>query len=174
MFGELYFLLEYREYPIGLMYSPESEFIMPPNVFVIGTMNTTDRSLGLIDAAMRRRFAFVELHPSRPPTAGLLAAWLDKLAVDEDVEHNRDAPALLDALNARIDDHELAVGPSYLMRPQIYRSKDGLARAWQTSILPLLADQHNGGPPAALDKYRLDALRAAAARGQSDPGDAQE
>lgn len=174
VFGELYFLLEYREYPIGLMYSPESEFIMPPNVFVIGTMNTTDRSLGLIDAAMRRRFAFVELHPSRPPTAGLLAAWLDKLAVAEDVEHNRDAPALLDVLNARIDDRELAIGPSYLMRPQIYRSKDGLARAWETSILPLLADQHNGGPPAALDKYRLDALRAAAARQQSDPGDAQE
>ncbi|MGH3798597.1 MAG: AAA family ATPase [Pseudonocardiaceae bacterium] len=117
VFGELYFLLEYREYPIGLMYSPESEFIMPPNVFVIGTMNTTDRSLGLIDAAMRRRFAFVELHPSKPPTAGLLTAWLDKLAEDEDAEHNLDAPAVLGALNARIDDHELAIGPSYLMHP---------------------------------------------------------
>ncbi|MGA8520818.1 MAG: AAA family ATPase [Pseudonocardiaceae bacterium] len=174
VFGELYFLLEYRDYPIGLMYSPESEFIMPPNVFLIGTMNTTDRSLGLIDAAMRRRFAFVELHPSRPPIAGLLSAWLDKLAKDQDVEHNHDAPALLDALNARIDDHDLAVGPSYLMLPQIYRSKDGLARAWETSILPLLADQHYGAPPAALDKYRLDALRPVVAMQHPAPGDAQE
>lgn len=41
VFGELYFLLEYREYPIGLLYSPEAEFIMPPNVFVSGTMNTS-------------------------------------------------------------------------------------------------------------------------------------
>ncbi|MGH3778066.1 MAG: AAA family ATPase [Pseudonocardiaceae bacterium] len=173
VFGELYFLLEYREYPIGLMYSPESEFIMPPNVFVIGTMNTTDRSLGLIDAAMRRRFAFVELHPSKPPIADLLTTWLDKLTKDDDVEHNLDSPALLDALNARIDDRELAVGPSYLMRPQIYRSKDGLARVWETSILPLLADHHCGAPPVALDKYRLDALRAAAMQ-QPAPGDAQE
>ncbi len=173
VFGELYFLLEYREYPIGLLYSPEAEFIMPPNVFVIGTMNTTDRSLGLIDAAMRRRFAFVELHPSRPPTAGLLAAWLDRLIEDEGVEHNLDAPALLDALNARIDDHELALGPSYLMRPQIYRSKDGLVRAWETSILPLMADYHCAAPPAALGKYGLDVLRAAAMQ-QSAPGDIQQ
>lgn len=160
VFGELYFLLEYRESPVGLLYSPEAEFIMPPNVFLIGTMNTTDRSLGLIDAAMRRRFAFVELHPSKPPTAGLLTAWLDKLTHDSEIEHNLDAPDLLDALNARIDDYELAIGPSYLMRPQIYRSKDRLTRVWETSILPLLADQHYGTPPAALDKYRLDALRA--------------
>lgn len=47
------------------------------------------------------------------------------------------------------------------MRPQIYRSKDGLARAWDTSILPLLADHHYGAPPVALDKYQLAALRAA-------------
>lgn len=173
VFGELYFLLEYRNDPIGLLYSPESDFVMPPNVFLIGTMNTTDRSLGLIDAAMRRRFAFVELHPSGRPTAGLLASWLQRLVDNENVEHNLDAPALLDALNARIDDHELAVGPSYLMLPQIYRSKDGLERAWETSILPLLADHHYGGPPAALDKYRLAALRAAAAQ-RSSPGDAQE
>lgn len=123
---------------------------------------------------MRRRFAFVELHPSRPPIAGLLSAWLDKLAKDQDVEHNHDAPALLDALNARIDDQDLAVGPSYLMLPQIYRSKDGLARAWETSILPLLADQHYGAPPAALDKYRLDALRPVVAMQHPAPGDAQE
>ncbi|MGH3815293.1 MAG: McrB family protein, partial [Pseudonocardiaceae bacterium] len=163
VFGELYFLLEYRESETGLLYSPESGFIMPPNVFVIGTMNTTDRSLGLIDVAMRRRFAFVELHPSKPPIAGLLSTWLDKLAEDEDLEHNLDAPALLDALNARIDDHELALGPSYLMRPQIYRSKDGLTRVWETSILPLLADHHYGASPATLDKYQLAALRAALA-----------
>jgi len=173
VFGELYFLLEYRDDAIGLLYSPESDFVMPPNVFFIGTMNTTDRSLGLIDAAMRRRFGFVDLHPSGPPTAGLLASWLQRLVKNENVEHNLDAPAVLEALNGRIDDHELALGPSYLMRPQIYRNKDGLARAWETSILPLLADHHYGAPPTVLDKYRLASLRAALAAQQPSAGDRQ-
>jgi 5-methylcytosine-specific restriction protein B len=123
-------------------------------------MNTTDRSLGLIDIAMRRRFAFVERHPSKPPIAGLLTAWLDTHSQDEEFAHNLDAPTLLDALNASIDDHDMALGPSYFMRPQIYRTKDGLARLWETSILPLLTDHHFGASPAVLDRYRLATLRA--------------
>ncbi|MGH3928744.1 MAG: DUF4357 domain-containing protein, partial [Pseudonocardiaceae bacterium] len=155
----------------GLMYSPEAEFIMPPNIFVIGTMNTTDRSIALVDAAMRRRFAFVELHPSRPPTSGLLASWLQRETKDQDVVHNLDAPALLDALNARIEDHDLAIGPSYLMHSQIYRREDGLERVWATSIMPLLAEHHYGASPAALDPYQLSALRAALAARQRTAGD---
>ncbi|MGH3248815.1 MAG: hypothetical protein ACRDOI_21790 [Trebonia sp.] len=55
MFGELYFLLEYRDEAISLQYSPKEEFTLPENLFVIGTMNTADRSIARIDAAMRRR-----------------------------------------------------------------------------------------------------------------------
>ncbi|MGH4018735.1 MAG: AAA family ATPase [Pseudonocardiaceae bacterium] len=163
VFGELYFLLEYRDYPIGLLYSSDSEFIIPPNIFLIGTMNTTDRSIALVDAAMRRRFAFVELHPSEPPTMGILASWLQELAKNEDIAHNLDAPALLDALNQRIEDRDMAIGPSYLMHPQIYRRKDGLERTWENSILPLLAEYYYGAQPAVLRQYRLRALRAALA-----------
>ncbi|MGH3941345.1 MAG: AAA family ATPase [Pseudonocardiaceae bacterium] len=171
VFGELYFLLEYRNEAIGLMYSPEADFIMPPNIFVIGTMNTTDRSIALVDTAMRRRFAFVELHPSRPPTSGLLASWLQRETKDQDVVHNLDAPALLDALNARIEDHDLAIGPSYLMRSQIYHRADGLERVWATSIMPLLAEHHYGASPTVLDPYQLSALRAALAARQRTAGD---
>lgn len=162
VFGELYFLLEYRDQAISLMYSQEEGFTLPPNVFVIGTMNTTDRTIALLDAAMRRRFAFVELHPSLPPTSRMLAEWLRRLK-DEDEEgvaHNLDAPELLDALNARIEDRDMAIGPSFLMRPEIYRRPDGLARVWETSILPLLAEHHYGAPPGTLDRYRLDVLRS--------------
>ena len=67
VFGELYFLLEYRDQSISLQYSPDKEFILPENLFLIGTMNTADRSIALIDTAMRRRFAFVELDPRIPP-----------------------------------------------------------------------------------------------------------
>lgn len=63
MFGELYFLLEYRKKTVRLTYSGD-DFALPPNLFVIGTMNTADRSIALVDAAMRRRFAFIELSPA--------------------------------------------------------------------------------------------------------------
>src|SRR5690606_11386549 len=67
-FGELYFPLEYRNQPISLQYS-DMEFTLPENLFVIGTMNTADRSIALVDAAMRRRFYFVEMAPSEPPVS---------------------------------------------------------------------------------------------------------
>ena len=169
VFGELYFLLEYRDDAIGLLYSAEADFVLPPNVFLVGTMNTTDRSIALVDAAMRRRFAFVELHPADPPTAGILVSWLAQLVKAEDVALNLDAPALLEVLNTRIEDRDLAIGPSYLMRADIYRRGDGLERVWETSILPLLAEHHYGSPPAVLDRYRLPALRAALAA-RSAPG----
>jgi 5-methylcytosine-specific restriction enzyme B len=156
VFGELYFLLEYRGESVSLMYSAEEDFVLPPNVFIIGTMNTTDRSIALVDAAIRRRFAFVELHPATPPVAGLLSAWLDR---QTDVEFNRDTPELLRALNARIEDRDLAVGPSYLMRPEIYRREDGLERVWETSIMPLMAEYHFGSPPEVLHQFQLDTLR---------------
>ena len=78
VFGELYFLLEYRDQSISLQYSPDKEFILPENLFLIGTMNTADRSIARIDTAMRRRFAFVELDPRIPPIQGLLARWLSR------------------------------------------------------------------------------------------------
>ena len=69
VFGELYFLLEYRDQAVDLLYSADDEgFTLPTNLFVIGTMNTADRSIALVDAAMRRRFAFVELDPDTEPT----------------------------------------------------------------------------------------------------------
>src|SRR5262249_45715645 len=49
IFGELYFLLEYRDRSVRLQYSPEKEFELPQNLFVIGTMNTSDRSIALVD-----------------------------------------------------------------------------------------------------------------------------
>jgi 5-methylcytosine-specific restriction protein B len=96
VFGELYFLLEYRDRAINLLYSEEDseDFYLPENLFLIGTMNTADRSIALVDAAMRRRFAFLELHPSVPPVASVLRSWLAMNG------HPSLAADLLDALNA--------------------------------------------------------------------------
>ena len=63
--GELIYALEYRGEAVQSMYSIEgdSSLTLPPNLYIIGTMNTADRSVGHIDYAIRRRFAFVNILP---------------------------------------------------------------------------------------------------------------
>lgn len=63
--GELIYALEYRGKAVDSMYAvnDSKELILPPNLYIIGTMNTADRSVGHIDYAIRRRFAFVDVLP---------------------------------------------------------------------------------------------------------------
>ena len=151
VFGELYFLLEYRRESVNLTYSGDA-FSLPQNLFIIGTMNTMDRSIGLLDSAMRRRFAFFELSPKTDPTNGLLYRWLAR--------EGRDAePAvLLDKLNDLIGESNFQIGPSYLMKPGVYRD-GGLERVWRTKILPLLEDHYYGDGVDVRLRYGLAALR---------------
>lgn len=140
VFGELYFLLEYRDDIVHLQYGTDdgNGFTLPRNVVIIGTMNTVDRSVARVDAAMRRRFSFVELHPAMEPTSSMLRSWLR-------AEGLPDAMALLlDELNSRIAERDFQLGPSYFMRRSLYEQPGALARTWRTSILPLLADQEPG------------------------------
>ncbi|KPH98271.1 ATPase associated with various cellular activities AAA_5 [Actinobacteria bacterium OV450] len=167
VFGELYFLLEYRDRSVRLTYSGE-DFFLPRNLFIIGTMNTADRSIALVDAAMRRRFAFVELSPRIEPTGGLLRRWLGD-------EKDSEPADLLDELNARIDDADFRIGPSYLMKPGVFRA-GGLERTWRTKILPLLEEHHYGEGLDIESRYGLPALRQAVARrsGQGHAGEGPE
>jgi 5-methylcytosine-specific restriction protein B len=171
IFGELYFLLEYRGEAIDLLYSSDAEtgadqaFTLPKNLIILGTMNTADRSIALVDAAMRRRFSFVELHPSVAPTSLVLRGWLEREGLPDE------AARLLDELNARIEDHDFKIGPSYLMRPSIYASAGGFERVWRTQILPLLEEHHYGDgsldltlPPAELLAQIADLAHAIAPR----------
>lgn len=66
VFGELIYALEYRGEKVKSMYEVNDDngiLRLPPNLYIIGTMNTADRSVGYIDYAIRRRFAFVEVLP---------------------------------------------------------------------------------------------------------------
>jgi len=169
VFGELYFLLEYRRETVRLQYSPNDAFTLPPNVFVIGTMNTADRSIALVDAAVRRRFAFVELHPDEQPVRDVLAKWLDATgrAADE-------RAVLLAALNEAIgeEDRDFKIGPSYLMKPDAERD-GGLERVWRYSILPLLEEHYYGRLSRAqiTAQFGLAAVRKRAANtSASDTG----
>jgi len=154
VFGELYFLLEYRSAAIELLYSGEDDFTVPENVFLIGTMNTADRSIALVDAAMRRRFAFQAFFPDRPPVQGLLRRWLERAQL-----WTRPAD-LLDQLNAEIGNPDFSIGPSYLMT-QRAATDDGLERIWRTSILPLLEEHYFGEGRDVDAQFGLRALRRA-------------
>ncbi len=139
-----------------MQYSPGTEFTLPQNLFIIGTMNTADRSIARIDTAMRRRFRFVALDPRRPPVRGLLREWLGRRGLP-------DEPArLLDELNLRIADADAAIGPSYLMDERIYQRADGLDEVWRYSIMPLLEDLFYGERDLE-GRYGLASLRRAVA-----------
>jgi 5-methylcytosine-specific restriction protein B len=162
VFGELYFLLEYREAAVSLLYSPDREFQLPENLYVIGTMNTADRSIALVDTAMRRRFYFFRFSPDTEPISSLLGRWLS-------AQDLGDEPArLLEALNREIDDPNFAIGPSYLMDPRI--NDDGeLERVWTHAILPLLEEHFFGTETDVSVRFGLHALRADIRGEQSVP-----
>lgn len=116
---------------VRLPYSRE-RFGVPPNLTILGTMNTADRSIALLDLALRRRFTFVEM----PPKPELLS---------EDVE-GVNLQALLTRLNKRVGallDPDHRIGHSYLMGVE---TEDDLHFAWYRRIVPLLQEYfyHDG------------------------------
>lgn len=156
IFGELYFLLEYRDQGINLQYNPQQTFVLPPNLFIIGTMNTSDRSIAMVDAAIRRRFAFVELHPQEGMISGMLERFLEA----------NGKPAfraeLLNALNSEIEatNRDLMIGPSYFMKPHA-ETEQGLAEIWKYELLPLLEEQYFGrlSRDKVRERFGLSAIR---------------
>jgi 5-methylcytosine-specific restriction protein B len=166
VFGELYFLLEYRGTSVALQYSDEG-FSLPRNLYIIGTMNTADRSIALVDAAMRRRFYFQGLFPTQAPIAGLLRRWLQRHGLPVE------AAALLAELNTTIGDADFAIGPSYLMSSRV-AEPGGLDRIWRTAILPLLAEHYFGEGRDIDAEFGLAALRSRLApAAEADPVEAE-
>jgi hypothetical protein len=157
VFGELYFLLEYRDEAIELQYS-DTPFRLPGNLWIIGTMNTADRSIALIDAALRRRFHFVPFFPDQPPVAGLLRRWLQRHKPELEWVADR-----VDAANANLGDRHAAIGPSHFMRANL--DEEWVERIWEFSIMPYIAE-HLFGEEERLDEFRLDALAGKAPRAE--------
>lgn len=144
IFGELLTLIEADKRgraPVELPYSRES-FVVPKNLYLIATMNTADRSIALLDAALRRRFAFHELLPDPTLLEGSYAGAVN-------------LGALLRALNARIlkhlsrDARNLQVGHSYFQRDgNPLRDFADLRRALRHEVLPLLQEYCYDEPEA--------------------------
>jgi hypothetical protein len=155
VFGELLYLLEYREQTVGLPYSRRS-FRLPGNLYLLGTMNAADRSVALIDQALRRRFSFLEM----PPDAAVLAGWLRAHPPVDGPGFSETVVALFERLNARLRADlgpHCQVGHSYFMVPGL--DEDRLRVIWEHHVQPLLAEYFAGHPDRAA-AYRLDDLLA--------------
>ena len=152
VFGELYFLLEYRGEQMRLQYADDGErFALPGNLYLIGTMNTADRSIALVDLALRRRFHFFEFHPDKPPIRRLLRRWLDRHAPDMAW-----IAEVVDRANAKLRDRQAAIGPSYFMKPDLDSEMVGLVR--EHNVLPYVEERFYGEHDR-VDEFRLDKLR---------------
>jgi 5-methylcytosine-specific restriction protein B len=143
IFGELITLVEVdkregAKYPVTvtLPYSAES-FSVPSNVDVIGTMNTADRSLALVDTALRRRFEFIESMPKPSVLAGTIVSHN---GVDINIEQ------MLTMLNKRIEalyDRDHTVGHAYFTRIKDLKDAERfneLRTVFKNKIIPLLEE----------------------------------
>ena len=134
IFGELITLIEDSrrlgaddETQVTLPYSKDS-FGVPNNLYLIGTMNTADRSIQLLDTALRRRFDFVEMMPEP-----------DHKDISTDVQ-GVDCQKMLKAMNERITallDRERQIGHTYLLDVD---TMEKLSYAFQNKIFPLLQE----------------------------------
>ena len=157
IFGELLMLIEAdkrkEQYAASLTYGG-SRFFVPPNVYILGMMNTADRSLAIVDYALRRRFAFEDLVPAfdnRRFRRHLLNNNIDK----ETVRLIRDRMA---TVNTKIrKDSELGkgfeIGHSYFV-PRSHEEVDDNAHTWyagivETQIAPLLREYWFDNPEKA-------------------------
>ena len=127
VFGELMYLLEYRHRSIALA-AGGSEFSIPANVYLIGTMNTADRSIALVDQAMRRRFSFIRLRPNYQ----LLANYLDNRGVPP-----KKLVSLVKEVNQSIGDEDCELGISFFMVADVATA---LAHIWQGEVEPYLEE----------------------------------
>ena len=159
IFGELLTVLEKdkRSKPIILPISKD-RFIVPENVFIVGTMNTADRSISLLDAALRRRFGFIELMPD------------SSVLKDHSVSGIPLAP-WFDSLNQRIREHvgrdarNLQIGHSYLLQNgQPLKDLSSLGRVLRDDIIPLIEEycyEDYGSLQSILGKLMVDGEKQA-------------
>lgn len=133
IFGELITLIEQDKRGKVKSFLPYSkkEFTVPSNLFIIGTMNTADRSIAAIDTALRRRFTFVEMEPDSS-----ILAQFDNPIINDHI----DLTKLMDALNEKIlekFDRDHRIGHAYFMGIE---SLNNLYQTWYFKILPLLGE----------------------------------
>lgn len=144
IFGELITLIEEpkREGSLEEMHAilpySKQEFAVPNNVYILGTMNTADRSIALMDTALRRRFDFEEMLPD---TGVLRSLGIDKISFDG--QYKLDLSQMLDTMNKRIAylyDREHTIGHAFFAKLANNQNIETLAEIFKKKIIPLLQE----------------------------------
>lgn len=165
IFGELLYALERRGDPVDLPVSGKP-LRVPSNLILIGTMNSADHSIALVDVALRRRFHFYRLDPDETR----LDRWL---AVNQ--PDMRWVGRLLGLLNGELDkagvERDMWIGHSHFMHPQLDENR--LARIWDRSILPTL-EEYFYGRRKALEAFDREELSARAQEAVSTEAEDEE
>ena len=168
VFGELFVLIEADKrgegHAVPLTYARHAgeTFFVPANLYLIGMMNTADRSLALVDYALRRRFAFADLRPAfdRPEFAAFLAAaGVEPGVVDRIVTR-------MTRLNGLIRAEPASLGPGFEIGHSFFcpaGTEDDLGPAWyravvESEIAPLLRE-YWFDDPAKADELAAELLR---------------
>jgi len=129
------YLLEYRDREIPL--ASGGEFRIPSNVHIIGTMNTADRSIALVDHALRRRFAFLALYPQYDVLRNFHSDSgfpVEKLI------------GTLEALNKKIGDRHYEVGITFFLRKDVDQHLEDI---WRMEVEPYLEEYFFDQPDTA-------------------------
>lgn len=143
IFGELITLIEDtkrlgmdEQVSAILPYSKE-EFSVPSNVYILGTMNTADRSIALMDTALRRRFEFVEMMPDSEVLRNIGADKIIQAGIELDVAK------MLDIINQRIEylyDREHTIGHAFFTGLKNDPTVHKLGSIFKKSVIPLLQE----------------------------------
>jgi 5-methylcytosine-specific restriction protein B len=138
--GELIYLLEYRNEKISLAYSPDEKFYIPTNLYIIGTMNSADRSIAFVDYALRRRFHFIDFYPES--TNRILSDWSNENATEVEIAT---IVEMLNQINQKIKEQlgkEYQIGHSYFMVKHL--NHDKLRMIMKYAIIPLVEQYYFG------------------------------
>ena len=144
VFGELMYLLEYRNEKIPL--AAGEEFSIPANVRIIGTMNTADRSIALVDHALRRRFAFISLYPNYEVLRRYHSAT--SFPAEKFIQ-------TLKQLNQQINNPQYEVGISFFLRKDITEQIESI---WRLEIEPYL-EEYFFDQPGKVNHFRWEKVK---------------
>ena len=151
--GELIYALEYRGESVESMYAIDdnNSFTLPPNLYIIGTMNTADRSVGHIDYAIRRRFAFVNVLPKELEgnfDKNLFKA-VSKLFIENYDEYINNTDTELKrakTLSPEFKPEDVWLGQSYFIQKKYSDGKDvPMSIRWEYEIKPILLEYIKDG-----------------------------
>jgi 5-methylcytosine-specific restriction protein B len=144
IFGELMYLLEYRNEEISL--ASGEVFSLPDNVRIIGTMNTADRSIALVDHALRRRFAFISIYPNYEILRRYHAS--SGFPVEGLIQ-------ILNQLNQQIGNSHYEIGISFFLLSDITEQIESI---WKLEIEPYL-EEYFFDQPSKVNQFRWDKVK---------------